>query len=91
MNGHSAPSSSYEDRLQGFRRSDQERDALVTELITKYAELQTRYDEKCGDYENEVESRRTWQNNAKMYEREMVSMKQASVWKLKRILMYWLD
>ena len=69
----------YQDRLSAFRASDQERDALVTELITKYERLQAKYDEKCDDYENEVESRRTWQNNAKAAEREMVTLRQASV------------
>lgn len=78
MNGHSALGS-YQERLEAFRRSDAERDALVTELITKYEELQARYDEKCGDYENEVESRRTWQNAAKSSEREMIALRQASV------------
>lgn len=52
---------------------------MVTELINKYQELHTKYEEKCDDYDNEVESRRTWQNAAKTSEREMVALRQASV------------
>jgi hypothetical protein len=76
MNGHAE---SYLDRLQAFRESDKERDALVSDLIKKYQDLQTKYDEKCDDYDNEVESRRIWQSNAKESSRELLTLRQASV------------
>ena len=76
MNGHTE---TYLDRLQSFRESDKERDALVSDLIKKYQDLQTKYDEKCDDYDNEVESRRTWQSSARDSSRELVTLRQASV------------
>ena len=57
MNGHTTPSS-YVGRLEAFRKTDAERDALVAEVVRQYEELQLKYAEKCDDYNNEVESRR---------------------------------
>jgi hypothetical protein len=47
-------------KMEAFRRSDAERDAMVTELLSSYEELKTKYLEKCDDHSNEVESRRHW-------------------------------
>ena len=78
MNGHTTPSS-YLDRLEAFRKTDAERDALVAEVIRNYEELQLKYAEKCDDYSNEVESRRMWQGKASTNERALAQYKQASV------------
>ena len=51
MNGHATPPS-YLERLEAFRNSDAERDALVAEVLRKYEELKLKYDEKCDDYSN---------------------------------------
>ena len=79
MNGHSNSSSYYSERLEAFRQSDADRDALVAEVIRKYEEIQLKYDEKCDDYNNEVESRRMWQTKAKSHEQALANHKQASV------------
>jgi hypothetical protein len=81
MNGHDgyAPATSYFERFEAFRQSDREREAFVADLVQKYQDLQTRYQEKCGDYENEVESRRIWYSAAKARETELMTLRQASV------------
>ncbi|KAF2772936.1 hypothetical protein EJ03DRAFT_286542 [Teratosphaeria nubilosa] len=77
MNGHTGPPS-YNERLDAFRKSDAERDALVGEIIQKYEELRTKYDEKCDDYHNEVESRRMWQVKAKEGEKALTEHRKTS-------------
>lgn len=52
MNGN--PPQSYAARLEAFRKSDEERDKLVAELIQKYEELKVKYEEQQDDYQNEV-------------------------------------
>lgn len=81
MNGHDGyvPATSYLERFEAFRQSDREREAFVADLVQKYQDLQTRYQEKCGDYENEVESRRIWYTAAKARETELLSLRQTSV------------
>jgi hypothetical protein len=82
MNGHdafSAQAPSFLERFEAFRQSDREREAFVTDLVQKYQELQIKYQQKCGDYENEVESRRIWQANSKQSQTELLSLRQASV------------
>lgn len=39
MNGHSKSTPDYAERLEAFRKSDQERDALVAEVIEGYEKL----------------------------------------------------
>ncbi|THY37761.1 hypothetical protein D6C99_09471 [Aureobasidium pullulans] len=73
-NGHTDTQSflgGLESQLEGFRRSDAERDALVQEVIHKYAELQQQYHNKSEDYENELASRRMWQAQARNFERSL--------------------
>ncbi|KAI4759512.1 hypothetical protein E4T52_08346 [Aureobasidium sp. EXF-3400] len=60
-----------ESQLEGFRRSDAQRDALVQEVIHKYAELQQQFHNKSEDYENELASRRMWQAQARNFERSL--------------------
>ncbi|GAB7358130.1 hypothetical protein MBLNU230_g0288t1 [Neophaeotheca triangularis] len=81
LNGAEANGSSsggYLEKLEGFRRSDAARDEMVTELVNKLSHLEARYNEKCDDYNNEVESRRMWQAKASANERAVTSLKQAS-------------
>ena len=78
LNGSTEPPD-YLARLSAFRKSDQERDALVEEIIHKYQELQLIYEQKCDDYSNEVESRRNWQGKAAKSERALMEHRQASV------------
>lgn len=82
MNGHdvySAQTPSFLERFEAFRQSDREREAFVADLVQKYQELQVKYQQKCGDFENEVESRRIWYNSAKARETELLTLRQASV------------
>jgi hypothetical protein len=60
-NGAGGFATDFAVRMETFRRSDAEREAMVTELISSYEELHTKYLEKCADYNNEVKSRRSWQ------------------------------
>ncbi|KAG9560229.1 hypothetical protein KCU77_g17994, partial [Aureobasidium melanogenum] len=62
---------SLESQLEGFRRSDAQRDALVQEMIQRYAELQQQFHHKSEDYENELASRRMWQAQARNFERTL--------------------
>jgi uncharacterized coiled-coil DUF342 family protein len=71
-------STSYAERLQAFRKSDEERDLLVTEIIQKYDELKLKYDEKHDDWQNEQASRRLWQEKFRNSEQSLVASKQAS-------------
>ncbi|KAF2721236.1 C-x8-C-x5-C-x3-H type zinc finger protein [Polychaeton citri CBS 116435] len=57
--------SGYLDRLDSFRQADRDREAMVTELVQAFEDLQGRYTKKCDDYENEIESRRMWQAKAR--------------------------
>lgn len=68
----------YASRLESFRESDRARDAMVEELINSFNELQTKYNEKCDDYSNEVEGRRTWQSKARLAEAALAEHRQAS-------------
>lgn len=70
---------SYLEELEAFRQSDAKRDALVAEVIKKYQELQIAHARKCDDYENEVESRYSWQQKARISEQALNAHKQASV------------
>lgn len=79
MNGDGNSAGVYLERLEGFRRSDAARDDMVTELVNKLSHLEAKFNEKCDDYNNEVESRRMWQAKASANERAVTSMKQASV------------
>ena len=78
MNGHTTLSS-YVDRLETFRKTDAERDALVAEVLRNYEELQIKYKETCDDLNNEVESRRMWQSKANEQQRALTEQKQLSV------------
>jgi len=78
MNGHASSPMDYTSRLEGFRRSDSERDAFVAELLRNFQALELKYTEKCDDYNNEVESRRMWQSKAKISEVALIEQKQAS-------------
>lgn len=78
MNGQAA-TSSYLERLEAFRKADTERDAMVAEVIRKYEELKSRYNDKCDDLNNEVESRRMWQGKAREHESALQEQRLVSV------------
>jgi hypothetical protein len=51
-------------RLEAFRQSDAERDALLLEVVKAYETLKEEFEEQTADYNNEKESRRAWQSKA---------------------------
>lgn len=105
MNGYDSILPALEQKLESFRRSDQERDALLQvrchaavhstrlaafapcrlhaaqrlclplelspvlcapltvlqEIVRQYEQLKMAFNEKCGDFDNEVQARRYWQ------------------------------
>lgn len=69
----------YASALEKFRKSDAERDTLVSEIIGQYEKLKHAYEEKCDDFNSEVESRRLWQSKAKTNEAALTEHKQVSV------------
>lgn len=71
--------SSYTARLEAFQKSDEERNALFKDLVDQYKQLKERYDEKQGDYDNELASRRMWQQRASASEQALTVQKQVSV------------
>ncbi|SMR44410.1 unnamed protein product [Zymoseptoria tritici ST99CH_1A5] len=70
--------SSYTARLEAFQKSDEERNALFKDLVDQYKQLKERYDEKQGDYDNELASRRMWQQRASASEQALTVQKQVS-------------
>lgn len=80
MNGHAeSPPSDLLAKLQAFRRSDDDRDQMVEQLIMDFALLKNDYQDKCNDYESETHSRRKWQNQYREAESALTSMRQSSV------------
>lgn len=45
-------------KLDGFRKSDEEREQLMRDLVARYADLRAEHQNKLDDLENEVTSRR---------------------------------
>jgi hypothetical protein len=76
-------SATYADKLDAFRKSDAERDALVASLIADYEDLKVKIEEITDDYKNEVASRRMWQSKAAScehnLEQALVEQKQVAV------------
>ncbi|KAF2455852.1 hypothetical protein BDY21DRAFT_288622, partial [Lineolata rhizophorae] len=55
---------SFKAQLDACHQSDLRREALCRDLLLHYEKLESAYHEKCTDYDNEVESRRRWQQEA---------------------------
>ncbi|KAK7733392.1 hypothetical protein SLS57_000407 [Botryosphaeria dothidea] len=72
MNGYESMLPALEQKLESFRRSDQERDALLQEVVRQYEQLKMAYNEKCGDFDNEVQARRYWQQQFSEASRALV-------------------
>ena len=69
----------YDLKLQEFQRSDEERQALIGTLLRQCAEFQKLYRRNCDDYENEVESRRMWQQKENTARNEVKQLRYATV------------
>ncbi|KAI0881214.1 uncharacterized protein GGS22DRAFT_172676 [Annulohypoxylon maeteangense] len=57
-------SGSYLARLENFHQLDKEREDMLKELITKYQELEQRFEAKCKDHDNEAQTRSLYQAQA---------------------------
>lgn len=69
----------YTSKLECFRLIDREREELITEALRKYDALLTEYKRKCDDYENEMESRRMWQQKELLARNEVKESRYARV------------
>lgn len=78
MNGR-ADMEGYLRRLEAFRNNDIERETMVVELVKRLNDLQIQFDQKCIDYEDAVESRRTWQAKAMQSNRDLGEIQRATV------------
>lgn len=52
---------------------------FAQDVLQRLQELEYRYQEKCSDYDNEVESRRIWQSKAAEAQRYVQSIQRSSV------------
>jgi len=66
-------------RFELFRKADIERDAMIKELVKSYQTLCLQYEQKCHDYDDAVESRRTWQAKAMQMSREVNELQRVNV------------
>lgn len=78
LNGYGS-AESYAAQLDAFKKSDAARVTFIDELIRNYEHLTVKYAQKCDDYNNEVESRRMWQNKYSVHEQALTKQKQISV------------
>ena len=69
----------YLARLDAFRKSDQDRNDMVQELIIKYNNLKQLYEHKEAEYESERETRLMWQKTAKEHDSELRQLKLVTV------------
>ncbi|KAK0371998.1 c-x8-c-x5-c-x3-h type zinc finger protein [Colletotrichum limetticola] len=65
----------YARQLEIFRHQDQVRGQMISEILTRLENLQRAYQDKCYDYNNEVESRRWWQTKAQNCDGEMQAIR----------------
>ncbi|KAF2101400.1 hypothetical protein NA57DRAFT_72843 [Rhizodiscina lignyota] len=56
-------------QLRAFKDSDERRDAFVQDLVKRYSDLQIAHRALVHDFENEKQSRRTWQERFEVVER----------------------
>ncbi|KAL0929525.1 C-x8-C-x5-C-x3-H type zinc finger protein [Colletotrichum truncatum] len=68
----------YTQKLEICRDSDRTRDLIIQDLMRRFDLLQHLYNEKCGDLENEVESRRMWQTKADNVAKELTHQVKAN-------------
>ena len=76
---HPGGGGSYHARLRAFRESDNERDAMVKELIDELELLKIRHEKLSDDYANEAESRLRFQRMVKSKDQELNEHKRAAV------------
>ncbi|KAG6353307.1 hypothetical protein INS49_007548 [Diaporthe citri] len=61
-----------------FRKSDNDRDVLITQLLSNYEDLQIRYHNAMNQLENEKENREIWQRETRDARRQLHQSKLAN-------------
>ncbi|KAI1656859.1 hypothetical protein F4813DRAFT_362064 [Daldinia decipiens] len=54
----------YLARLEHFHQLDKEREDMIKDLIAKYDDLEQRFESKCKEFDNEVQTRSIYQSRA---------------------------
>lgn len=62
-----------------FRKSDDDRDVLITQLLDSYEDLQIRYRRVMSQLENERETREIWQRESRDARKQLNQSKLANV------------
>lgn len=62
-----------------FRKSDEDRDVLITQLLDSYEDLQIRYRRVMSQLENERETREIWQRESRDARKQLNQSKLANV------------
>ncbi|KAF2502887.1 hypothetical protein BU16DRAFT_22082 [Lophium mytilinum] len=75
MNGY-MDSSAVLAQIEGFKKSDGDRESLLMKLIKQLEDLKEKYEEKCDDHENERQSRRRLQRNCDDMKAQLTSARQ---------------
>ncbi|KAI1414024.1 hypothetical protein F5Y13DRAFT_159567 [Hypoxylon sp. FL1857] len=75
MNGiTSKPGADYLARVESFHRLDKEREDMLKELIAKYQDLEERFEKKCKEYDNEVQTRSLYQAQANETNKKLIDI-----------------
>ncbi|KAI2628010.1 hypothetical protein GGS26DRAFT_560708 [Hypomontagnella submonticulosa] len=64
----------YLARLERFRSTDQEREDLIHDLLAKYENLEQRFEQKCKDYDDEVQTRGLYQAQANKFNTQLIAV-----------------
>ncbi|KAF2817008.1 uncharacterized protein BDZ99DRAFT_470076 [Mytilinidion resinicola] len=75
MNGY-IDSSAVLAQVEGFKKSDSQRESLLLTLIKQFEDLKEKYEEKCDDHENERQSRRRLQRSCDDMKAQLTSARQ---------------
>ncbi|KAI1460002.1 hypothetical protein F4805DRAFT_419562 [Annulohypoxylon moriforme] len=67
-------SGNYSARLESFHRLDKERDEMLKELITKYQDLEQRFQSKCKEHDNEAQTRSLYQSQANEANKRLIDI-----------------
>lgn len=62
-----------------FRKSDNDRDVLITQLLSNYEDLQIRYHNVVNQLEDEKENREIWQRETRDARKQLHQSKLANV------------
>ncbi|KAI2471352.1 hypothetical protein F4781DRAFT_387408 [Annulohypoxylon bovei var. microspora] len=67
-------SANYLTRVESFHRLDNEREDMLKELITKYQDLEQRFQSKCRQHDNEAQTRSLYQEQANEANKKLIDI-----------------